>query len=243
MVNKKRRKDHDPESVEMPAEKNDPGASQPGDEAEAEAEAKQALQNISKAFEKDCLEEGKLWHKYLASSKEAQVTIIEDESGNWTPASTFSLQSRGSKRQVPKIAWLRAQIARLTTQIEELLHDLDDETRFPRQNSAFIQFDRQMSAHMACSLVSHHRPGVMAPRFLDVAPHEVLWPNMGVTSLQRFVKTCISFFLFLVMIFLWGVPTTFLGFLSQLDSLRSSTTWLSWLRSRPSWIISLISGR
>jgi hypothetical protein len=35
--------------------------------------------------------------------------------------------------------------------------ELDDEVKFKLQNSAFIQFDRQMSANMACALLSHHK--------------------------------------------------------------------------------------
>ena len=240
LVNKKRRKNGDIEAVEMPLQKTNTEASPLGDQTEADRA--QAYQDIYAAFEADCREEEQKWYKYLKRSKETQVTIIEDNGGDLNPASKLKFWSRVPERKVPKIFWLRARIARLTVQIEEMLRNLDDETRFPRQNSAFIQFDRQMSAHMACSLVSHHRPGVMAPRFLDVAPHEVLWRNMGVTSLQRFVRSCIAFFLFLLMIFLWGLPTTFLGFLSQLDSLRSSTSWLTWLQRWPSWIISLISG-
>lgn len=52
-----------------------------------------------------------------------------------------------------------------------------------------------MAAHMACSLVSHNKAGRMSPRFLEVAPHEIIWPNMGVTSLGRFIRVChIGFF-------------------------------------------------
>lgn len=83
----------------------------------------------------------------------------------------------------------------MTIQIDELLPRLDDEELFKKQNSAFIQFDRQMAAHMACSLVSHNKAGRMSPRFLEVAPHEIIWPNMGVTSLGRFIRVChIGFF-------------------------------------------------
>ena len=123
------------------------------------------------------------------------------------------------------------------------MRNLDDEKQFERQNSAFIQFDRQMSAQMAVCLVSHHLPGRMSPRYFDVAPHEIVWPNMGLTSVSRFVRTCMAILLFVGMILLWGVPTTFLGFLSQLDTLRETTSWLAWLRPWPSYVISLISGK
>lgn len=196
--------------------------------------------NVAEAFEADCRDDKQLWRQSLKSTP--SITLIEDASGNWTPTASWKFWVSGNKKEVPKIAWLRSEIARLTVQIEDLLQKLDDDETFPRQNSAFVQFDRQMAAHMACSLVSHHKFGRMNPRYLGVAPHEIVWPNMGVTSLWRLVRTFIALFLFVVMLVLWGIVATFLGILSQLDTLRVSVPWLQWLKPCPTWVISLISG-
>ncbi|KAL8838911.1 MAG: hypothetical protein Q9170_001948 [Blastenia crenularia] len=202
----------------------------------------QVEQRITTAFEKDCFGETHLWQKHLKPSAASQVTLVQNKNGIWQPASIFKLWVSGEKRKAPKTAWLRSEIARLTVRIDELLADLDDEKLFKKQNSAFIQFDRQMAAHMACSLVSHNKAGRMSPRFLEVAPHEIIWPNMDVTSLGRLIRTCIALILFVAILLLWAVPTTILGSLSQLSSLSYSVTWLSWLRKWPSWILGLISG-
>jgi calcium permeable stress-gated cation channel len=199
-----------------------------------------AEQSISTAFESDCSDSSQLWHRYIEHS--SQITLIERGKDKWAPASTWKIWASGTKKKVPKIAWLRSEIARLTIQIDDFLPRLDDDETFPRQNSAFIQFDRQMAAHMACGLVSHHKFGRMTPRFVGIAPHEIVWPNMGVTSLWRLIRSLIALILFVAMLFLWGLPTTFLGVLSQLDSLRANTSWLAWLRPWPTWVISLISG-
>ena len=212
-------------------------------EGETEAEIKQEEKHISTAFEADCRENETLSQKYLKASKQSMVNISRNDAGNWQPVSTLKFWKRDRKQEtVRKTAYLRAEIARVTLRIEKMMQNLDSDAHFKRQNSAFIQFDRQMAAHMACSLVSHHQPGLMNPRFLDVAPHEIIWPNMGLTSLGRFVRTVAALLLFVGMLLLWGVPTTFLGFLSQLDSLRASTQWLAWLRPWPSYVISLIAG-
>lgn len=212
-------------------------------EDDNEAYSENCEKSISTAYEADCHENRQLWHKYLRPSSVSQISVIKGKDDTWKPASAFKIWISGEKKKVPKIAWLRAEIARLTIQIDDLLPKLDDEGLFKTLNSAFIQFDRQMAAHMACSLVSHTKAGRMSPRFLEVAPHEIIWPNMGVTSLGRFVRTCIALLLFAAMLLLWGIPTTLLGSLSQLGSLRASVTWLHWLQAWPSWIISLISGK
>ena len=199
-------------------------------------------QSISSAFERDCLAKRLPWHAYLKPSEASQIVLKRDKDNKWKPTSSFTFWDSGEKRKVPKIAWLRAEIARLNARIEEVLPKLDDEEQFKKQNSAFIQFDRQMAAHMACSLVSHNLAGRMSPRFLEVSPHEVIWPNMNVTSLARLIRTFLALVLFAAMLLLWGIPTTILASISQLEALRSSVSWLEWLRPWPLWIISLISG-
>ena len=205
-------------------------------------ETKGADAHLSAAFEADCRDHDQLWRRYLKGLKGSQITLTKADGESWKPASWIQTMRGGEKKSVPKIAWLRAEIARLTVQVEELERDLDSDTQFKRQNSAFIQFDRQMAAQMAVSLVSHHQPGRMTPRVFNIAPHEILWPNMRITSFSRFIRQCIAMVLFPGMILLWGLPTTFLGFLSQLDNLRETTDWLLWLRPWPSYVISLIAG-
>ena len=239
-VNQKYRKAEGP-SMSTKSESNQfPDSPTSGDGTEAQVQNNE--QTISNAFEADCTEGPLLWHKYLKPSSAPQITLLQDQSGKWQPASILKFWATGERRKVPKIAWLRSEIARLTIQIDELLPKLDDERLFKKQNSAFIQFDRQMAAHMACSLVSHNLAGRMAPRFVEVAPHEIIWPNMDVTSLGRFIRTCIAVVLFTAMLFLWAIPTFVFSSLSQLSSLSYSYSWLHWLQSWPSWIIGLISG-
>ena len=239
-VNKKRQKSGDSTTPKKLAE--EPSQESPAPDDENQAEAEQDEKSITTAFEADCHEKDQLWRKYLSPSTASKISLIRGKGGRWKPASSLKIWASGDKQVIPKIAWLRAEIARLTVQIEKFLLKLDDEEQFKKQNSAFIQFDRQMSAHMACSLVSHNRAGRMSPRFLEVAPHEIIWPNMGLTSLWRFIRTCMALVLFAAILFLWGVPTTLLASISQLGTLRSQVKWLHWLRPWPSWIISLISG-
>ena len=240
LVNKKYRGNGEISSPKRNARNTSSDSLAPNDEQTNETQLDE--QNIPLAYETDCQAETLPWHRYLPPSTAAQISLKQGKDGNWMPASMIKFWTSGEKKQVPKVAWLRAEIARLNIQVEKLLLKLDDEDQFKKQNSAFIQFDRQMVAHMACSLVSHNKAGRMSPRFLEVAPHEIIWPNMDVTSLARLVRTMIALILFAAMLFLWGIPTTALASFSQLGSLRSSVSWLEWLQPWPSWIISLISG-
>ncbi|KAK4949474.1 hypothetical protein LTR10_012092 [Elasticomyces elasticus] len=196
---------------------------------------------IRDAFEADNTQKLQLSPKFVPESQQTHINVAKNKDGHAQPVSSLIFWQRKHDR-VLKTAYLRSELARLTIEIEALLPDLDSEAKFPRQNSAFIQFDRQMAANMACALTTHHAPGRMNPRYLHVAPHEILWPNMGLTTLARFVRVCIALILFVGILILWAIPAFFLGILSQLESLRSNTKWLAWLKDWPSWIISLISG-
>ncbi|KAL6715364.1 hypothetical protein ACLMJK_007630 [Lecanora helva] len=240
LVNKKYRKKGEISAPKKTAEKSPRDSDALDDERFSSAEEDEG--KIAMTFEGDCHAVDLPWHQYLKPSNASQVQLTKAKNGHWKPTSSWKIWHRGEKKTVPKIAWLRAEIARLNVQIEELLLNLDSDERFKKQNSAFIQFDRQMAAHMACSLVSHNLPGRMSPRYLEVAPHEIIWPNMDVTSFGRLIRTGIALFLFLAMLFLWGIPTTILASISQLGNLRSSVSWLHWLRPWPSWVISLIAG-
>lgn len=240
LINKKPRKSNVASPVNPASEKPRDSLSVYDDEKGVYLE--QARQSIAHAFEQDCCEEKQLWQEYLKPSAASQITLVQGKDEEWRPTSLFRFWVSGEKRKVPKVAWLRAEVARLTVRIDALLPRLDDEELFEKQNSAFIQFDRQMAAHMACSLVSHNKAGRMSPRFLEVAPHEVIWANMGVTSRGRVIRTCIALVLFTGILLLWSIPTTILTSLSQLASLRDSVSWLFWLQNWPSWIIGLISG-
>lgn len=240
LVNKKYRKGGESLTVKQSVEKTAQDLPALNDERKVHGD--QLQRTITGAFEQDCREETQLWHKYLKSSAASQVSLIRGKDDTWKPASTFRFWASGEKKRVPKIAWLRSEIARLTTRIDALLPNLDNDELFARQNSAFIQFDRQMAAHMACSLVSHNKAGRMSPRFLEVAPHEIIWGNMGVTSLGRFIRTCIALVLFVAILILWAIPATILTSLSQLASLSYSIAWLDWLREWPSWVLGFISG-
>lgn len=164
---------------------------------------KNALQHISAIFESDRRESELRRQHHPKMPEESAVKLVKDGLW-WKPAPRF--RSTSQVESVTKVVWLRAEIAYLTVQVEEMLRDLDNESRFMRQNSAFVQFDRQMSANMACGLVSHHKPGCMTPRFLDVAPHEIIWKNMDLTSRGRFIRICIALVLFVGMLILWAIP-------------------------------------
>ncbi|KAH7189553.1 uncharacterized protein B0J16DRAFT_371388 [Fusarium flagelliforme] len=130
-------------------------------------------------------------------------------------------------KKVDTIYWCREQLARLNVEIEE---DQSHPERYPLMNSAFIQFNHQVAAHMACQSVIHHIPQQMAPRMNEISPRDVNWDNMAFSWWQEWLRSGLVFAAVVAMLFLWAIPVAWTAALSQLDNLIRNNSWLSFLR-------------
>jgi hypothetical protein len=172
------------------------------------------------------------WRRYI-EPKDRETMRLPVFSASWFPA----LPLIG--KQVDKIYHLRRELARLNLEIETDQNDLD---KFPYMNSAFIQFNHQIAAHMCCQSLSHHIPQQMAPRIVEISPDDVIWDNMSIKWWERYVR----YFLVLVvcagLIILYAVPVAATGLISNVGQLADLAPWLSWLNDAPKWVVSAIEG-
>ncbi|KAK0722261.1 hypothetical protein B0T26DRAFT_643714 [Lasiosphaeria miniovina] len=131
-------------------------------------------------------------------------------------------------KSVDTIYYCRAELARLNLEIEE---DQKHEYRFPKLNTAFIQFRHQVAAHMACQAVTHHLPGHMAPRMLEISPNDVIWDNMSIKWWDGWTRRIIVFAMVGAMIILWAFPVAWTASLSNFDALVKKYSWLHFLEA------------
>ncbi|KAL2175646.1 uncharacterized protein P884DRAFT_271310 [Thermothelomyces heterothallicus CBS 202.75] len=129
-------------------------------------------------------------------------------------------------RKVDTIYWCRAELARLNLEIEE---DQQHPERYPVMNSAFIQFNHQVAAHMACQSVTHHIPKQMSPRMVEISPDDVIWDNMAIPWWSEWARSAIVFAFVSAMVILWAFPVAWTASLSSLDALVAKYSWLHFL--------------
>jgi len=182
------------------------------------------------AFVED--EESALWRKYI-KPKDRDTMRVPLFNKSWWP----SLPLIGKK--VDTIYYCRKEVARLN---HEIALDQADPERFPLMNSAFIQFNHQVAAHMACQSLSHHIPRQMDPRTVEVNPNEILWDNLTMAWWMRYVRMFSVIVTIVGLIIFWGIPVSFTGALSQIKTLTDDLHWLAWLNKLPEWLISFIQG-
>ena len=172
------------------------------------------------------------WKKYL-KQKDRPTMRLPIFGWTWM----ISLPLLGKK--VDAIYYCRKEVARLNLEIEQ---DQREPEKFPLMNSAFIQFNHQVAAHMACQSISHHIPNQMAPRMVEISPDDVIWDNMSITWWERYIRTAVVIAAVGGLIIGWAFPVAFTGLLSQVSYLTAHYPWLGWLSRAPTWILSIIQG-
>lgn len=113
---------------------------------------------------------------------------------------------------------------------------------YPPLNSAFVLFNRQVSAHLAAQALTHHEPYRMAAKFTNISPDDIIWANLNLNPYEARVRTAVGWGMTLGLIILWAFPVAFVGAVSNIHSLCSTYTWLAWICKLPPVIVGIISG-
>jgi hypothetical protein len=177
-------------------------------------------------------DENALWRIYI-KPKDRDTMRLPLFNFSWWP----SLPLIGKK--VDTIYYCRKELARLNAEIAD---DQAHQERFPLMNSAFIQFNHQVAAHMACQSVSHHIPRQMTPRTVEVNPNYVLWDNLSMKWWERYLRMLGVIVLIVALVIFWGIPVSFTGALSQISTLTGKLPWLGFIEKLPIWLKSFIQG-
>jgi len=186
---------------------------------------------LSEKFDND-EDENAAWRKYI-NPKDRETIRLPIVQQDWFPA----LPWIGKK--VDRIYYCRKELARLNAEIEA---DQDNSESFPYMSSAFIQFNNQIAAHMACQSLSHHVPHTMTPRVVEISPDDVLWDNMSIKWWERYIRVAIVVVLSAGLIIFYAVPVTFTSLLSNIAVLAKRLPWLAWLNDFPPTAKSIIQG-
>ncbi|KAG9234998.1 hypothetical protein BJ875DRAFT_375275 [Amylocarpus encephaloides] len=174
------------------------------------------------------------WEKFL---KEKDRPTHRLPRFDWTPGFLPGLPLVNKK--VDTIYWARGELARLNLEIDM---DQKHPERFPLMNSAFIQFNHQMAAHMAAQSISHHVPQQMAPRMVEIAPNDVIWDNMSIKWWEAWGRSALVTAIVVGMVILWAFPVAWTATLSQISTLSEKYSWLRWLDAIPPKVLQAIAG-
>lgn len=161
------------------------------------------------------------WEKWVKKKDRPTHRLPKFE---WTPDFLPGLPLINKK--VDTIYWCRGELARLNLEIEE---DQQHPEQFPLMRSAFIQFNHQVAAHMACQSLIHHIPRHMAPRVVEISPNDVIWENMAISWWAGWLRTGIVNVIVAGMVILWAFPVALTSSISQVTELIDDLPFLRFL--------------
>ncbi|KAF2401113.1 DUF221-domain-containing protein [Trichodelitschia bisporula] len=175
-----------------------------------------------------------LWKRYL-SPKDRDTMRLPLFGLSWMP---FMPSWLGLGKKVDTIYYCRRELARLNMEIEQ---DQQEPQKYPLMNSAFIQFNHQVAAHMACQSVSHHVPNHMAPRIVEIAPGDIIWDNLSIKWWERFLRKGVVFLFITGLVIAWAVPVSLSSITNNLSTLATFNGF-HWISKLPVWLISALQG-
>jgi hypothetical protein len=157
-------------------------------------------------------------------------------------------------QKVDTIDWCRDEIIRLNKEVEERQRVCTEEMaldkvirgehdeQYPRMNSAFVQFNNQIAAHLAAQALAHHEPYRMGDKFTDIAPEDIIWSNLNMNPYESKIRTAISYAATAALVIFWAIPVAFVGAVSNITALCAKYAWLHWICTLPSVVVGIISG-
>lgn len=182
------------------------------------------------------LESKAAWTRFLKAKQRKGLRIPKN---GHTSLSKIPLFGRFFTTKVDTIYYCRRELARLNKEIEE---DIKTPDAYAQNLSAFIQFNSQKAAHLACQSVADTTPNHMKRRLVEISPGDINWPSLNHSWQSRYIRLAAFLVLFALLIFAFGIISFFTGILSRVSTLSGSTSWLNWISSLPSWLLSFIQG-
>ncbi|CAF1044378.1 unnamed protein product [Adineta steineri] len=187
-------------------------------------------------------------HKKNADTKVYPIVIGEDAMDRYIPEKKRPTMKIGSipllsslcfGKKVDALTHCKETISKLNTEIEQAKTTLDN---YAAINSAFIQFNKPIAAHLAVQSVAASIPLAMTPRYIDIKPTNIVWSNLKLTYYEQKIREIAVFAATAVLIVFWAIPVAFVGILSNITYLTEKLTFLQFLNDIPSVVLGLITG-
>lgn len=176
------------------------------------------------------------WTRFLTPKQRKTMRIPK---AGHPAAAKVPFIGRFFSTKVDTIYYCRRELARLNREIEV---DAQTPDAYPLNLSAFIQFNSQKAAHLACQSAADLSPRHMRKRIVETSPGDINWPSLNLSWRARYIRLAGFLFFFAVLLFVFGLISFFTGILSRVSTLSDSTSWLRWIGGLPQWLLSFIQG-
>lgn len=141
-------------------------------------------------------------------------------------------------KKVDTIEYCTAQLAKTNPEIEAQQAGAQ---KFKLMNSCFIEFYSQTAAQICYQSVANGSAYTMHPRYIEIAPQDIVWSNMGLTWQSRMIRSMAVTAFIAALIIFWAIPVAFVGTLSNITYLTNKVHFLRFILKCPSALLGLIT--
>ena len=131
-------------------------------------------------------------------------------------------------------------LAHLNTHIEQRQAAVRVQSK--ARPGAVILFHRQLAAHVAAQVLTHDHVWHAAEKTVDVAAEDLIWPNLGLSVLEREVRGFVQWVLVLAIILFWTFPAAFVSGISSISSLSEVFPLLKFVYNLDPKTVAVIEG-
>ncbi len=162
---------------------------------------------------------------------------------NWMPAIPLI------EKRVDTIHHCLGELARMNKEIRAELTELvevesngRESSKYSRMKSAFIRFNTQSAAYMACQTLLNANPLHSFARHINVFVRELRWSTLTQRWWNRYIRSGLVWIAIASLLIMWAIPIAFTSFLSQITILGDFVSWLHWISGAPTWLSGIIQG-
>lgn len=187
----------------------------------------------------------KVRQKAMKNGEFASDTCLDCESSN--PAWSHKVKRPTHRlrflfgQKVDSIRWYRQQLVKATKEVEVLQRKHQDGDA-KKLSAMFVEFGSQSDAQIALQTLSHHQPFHMTPRFIGVAPRDVVWSALNLSWWQRIIRKFAVQGGLAAMVIFWSFPAALVGTISNITYLSKIIPPLKFILELPDFIKGAIEG-
>lgn len=112
----------------------------------------------------------------------------------------------------------------------------------PQLPSVFLEFPSQLELQKAYQAIPFSKELKKSGRYVGLAPDDVIWENLALTSTKRRIKKIIANTVLTLTIIFWAIPVAVVGAISNIDYITEKLTFLKFINKMPSKLMGIITG-
>lgn len=151
-----------------------------------------------------------------------------------------------SGKKVDSINWYREKVAKTADKIQSLRDSYDGGNMTGKAGekcpAVFVEYATQGQARKAHHHLEFGRPIQLDPRYTNLQPKEVLWPNVQQNQTERLSKKTLGTVLVIAIIIFWAIPVAIIGTISNVSYLADKVHFLHWIQDLPPVVLGLLTG-